>query len=275
MSRMRSNLAIQSRGQLNRYFHLLMAEAAGADGMDDDLRPALRSSPRRGFPTIANRDAAMERRALPRPANPRLSRRNRKRRVPTYRTGGSGCDQREDGDGRYLTRNRCNITGITAGVRRSEAAGRNTNASSYVGSPIYSVSLPHPSDALLVEASVSSSIGRAFHRNRSQYRWWCSFHRYRRASTFVPRLGFIHFNHVLAHPPDGDHLSKERLRRYIGAAWMDRLRALVGFAKRRSQLANSHRYGHRHSGRRLVCDADIARLSELSFCEFRFSRRYH
>ena len=37
----------------------------------------------------------------------------------------------------------------------------------------------------------------------------------------------LHSNHVLAHPPDGDHLSKERLRRYIGAARMDRLRALV------------------------------------------------
>ena len=49
MSRMRSNLAVQNRAQLNRCGHLLVAEAVGADRMDDDLRLALRAQPRRGF----------------------------------------------------------------------------------------------------------------------------------------------------------------------------------------------------------------------------------
>jgi hypothetical protein len=67
MSRVRPNLAVQGHEQLIRCRYLFMAEAARTDRMDHDFRFALRAQPRRGFPDVTNRDAAMERRALPGP----------------------------------------------------------------------------------------------------------------------------------------------------------------------------------------------------------------
>src|SRR6266481_10029819 len=44
MPRMRSNLALQTRGQLIRCARILMVEAPGTDWMDNDLRLVIRAS---------------------------------------------------------------------------------------------------------------------------------------------------------------------------------------------------------------------------------------